>query len=190
MKYINYVDSITHWITYFIFHQKLFSHLSCFLCFLCLDNRIAFSASYMSSGSAEDLIFSRVLVNYGNGYSSTTGRFTCTVPGLYFFSASLSKTQRVVEYVFCFIKINSQTRVGSIESSTITTAAYSLTITGTFNLNRNDYVNIGTCHGADTLETQDWSSFNGFLISADWFENKKVSKQCSNYTDHIFVLRM
>jgi len=34
----------------------------------------------------QDIIFQQVTANEGNGYNAATGRFTCTVPGIYAFS--------------------------------------------------------------------------------------------------------
>jgi len=34
----------------------------------------------------QDIIFTRVASNEGNGYDAATGRFTCPVPGIYAFS--------------------------------------------------------------------------------------------------------
>jgi len=34
----------------------------------------------------QDIIFQQVTSNEGNGYNAATGRFTCTVPGIYLFA--------------------------------------------------------------------------------------------------------
>jgi len=36
--------------------------------------------------SGQDVIFQRTISNEGSGYNATTGRFTCTIPGLYLFT--------------------------------------------------------------------------------------------------------
>ncbi|XP_038052432.1 collagen alpha-1(X) chain-like [Patiria miniata] len=64
---------------------------------------VGFSAwkSEVLTGNLNDVvIFDHVVTNVGGGYSSQTGIFTCTIPGLYFFTASLlSQNNRRTLYV-------------------------------------------------------------------------------------------
>lgn len=138
------------------------------------DDKIAFTAYGISSGSSSELIFPSVILNLGDGYSPFTGRFTCTVPGLYFFTSTLSKKYFTnTDRVQCFLKVNSNKTVGSITDPVVggndnnDLNGYVITISGTFHLNKNDYVHIGECIGQEELMENNDSSFNGFLITPD-----------------------
>lgn len=113
-----------------------------------------------------------MLLNQGSSYSPSTGRFTCTVPGLYFFISTLSKNHGTnTDLVRCFLKVNSNQKVGSIAdpygSDENDLDGYDYTVSGTFHLNQNDYVQIGSCSGTAALLADIHSSFTGFLITPD-----------------------
>ncbi|XP_022111961.1 collagen alpha-1(X) chain-like isoform X2 [Acanthaster planci] len=49
----------------------------------------AFRTTHFEGNNLEVVIFNDVAVNIGSGYDSDTGVFTCSVPGLYFFTVNL-----------------------------------------------------------------------------------------------------
>lgn len=135
-----------------------------------VDVKVAFMAYEPSTGSSSELIFSTTKVNDGNGYNTSTGRFTCTVTGLYFFSVTLTKhVNTLTDRVECILYVNSTAKAGFYEDQVETNheAGYSSTMLGVFHLQRNDYVHIGRCFGLNTIALNIWSSFIGFLITAD-----------------------
>ncbi|XP_070578719.1 complement C1q tumor necrosis factor-related protein 5-like [Ptychodera flava] len=73
-------------------------------------SRMAFSAAKTSSmgqvSSETTVIYNRVISNVGNGYNTSTGKFTCTVSGVYFFMISASSYTSSNLYL-CLMK-NSQ----------------------------------------------------------------------------------
>ena len=106
--------------------------------------------------------------NYGSGYSSTTGKFTCSIPGLYFFSTSLIKlrdTTNKVDYINCYIKKNTsfliQTNIDPADDDT-DKGSYETSAFIVVHLSRGDQVYVAC---GEKLEH--YSSFSGFLIQSD-----------------------
>ncbi|XP_053386492.1 A disintegrin and metalloproteinase with thrombospondin motifs adt-2-like [Mercenaria mercenaria] len=129
----------------------------------CPDHKVSFTA-YGIKGSTS-IVFPHVIENYGNGYDSSTGRFTCKVPGIYNFAVQISKVYGKSNAFECFIYKNSVQEVGAIEGPVGQT--YSMSISATFHLNKNDYVYIGGCTGIVDYFTHRKSSFTGFLVTPD-----------------------
>ena len=109
--------------------------------------------------------FTRVITNIGPGpgFDHHTGLFTCTVPGLYEFSATLrSKGQG--HYVICWIRQNdndivfAETDAGQTDDSGSATAYLPLIAGDTVGLK---------CGGWEMVDTFSGTMFSGALISPD-----------------------
>ena len=113
--------------------------------------------------------FTSVKVNYGYGYSSSTGKFTCRYPGLYYFSTSLIKlrnTANPIDWIRCYIYKNTsslvQTAIDPTDDDT-DKGSYETSAFIVVHLSWGDQVYVkcdtGTLDGA--------SSFSGFLVQSD-----------------------
>ncbi|XP_070543124.1 complement C1q subcomponent subunit B-like [Ptychodera flava] len=73
-------------------------------------NRAAFSASRTSilGPVSEDttVIYNKVYANVGNGYSLSTGKFTCSISGVYFFMMSCMRHATPHNMYICLMKNN------------------------------------------------------------------------------------
>ncbi|XP_022079587.1 collagen alpha-1(X) chain-like [Acanthaster planci] len=67
----------------------------------------AFLTSDVSRDSGDVVVFPYVETNIGGGYDSQSGVFTCSVPGLYFFSVTLMTESNTNPRVDAFLKRNS-----------------------------------------------------------------------------------
>jgi hypothetical protein len=129
---------------------------------------VAFTA-YGVSGTSK-LVFPHIIDNIGNGYDIATGKFTCKIPGIYFFSFQISKMYKTLtDLVECFIYRNQFIVVGAREDPAGTNAGnddggYSIGVSAALQLDTKDTVYIGGCTGIGAVYTDLRSSFTGFLV--------------------------
>ncbi|WAR08192.1 HMCN1-like protein [Mya arenaria] len=105
----------------------------------------AFLANYVQNGnSTGTLLFANVMLNKGNDYNNNAGAFTCRIPGLYFFSVTLTKKADVdIYYITCYLQVNGQNKLhiyADPNGALTEKGSYSGTTSGTFHLNQNDTV--------------------------------------------------
>ena len=132
--------------------------------------QIGFSASGNSILSGSYIVrFTSTKTNYGYGYSFSTGKFTCSHPGLFFLSASLIKLRDVsskVDYIRCYIYKNTvaliQTHADPTDDDT-DKGSYETSTFITEHLSPGDQVYVK----CDVGKLDSLSSFSGFLIQSD-----------------------
>ena len=131
--------------------------------------QIGFSASGNTKLSGSIIHFDSIKTNYGSGYSSSTGKFTCSHPGLYFFSVSLIKKRdltNIVDWISCHIYQNSESLINTwIDPTDDDTdkGCYETSAFLTIHLSMGDQVYVTCAVGIlDGL-----SSFSGFLLKSD-----------------------
>ena len=113
--------------------------------------------------------FNSVKNNYGSGYSPSTGKFTCSHPGLYYFSASLIKYRgslNPVDRIRCFIYKNTSNLVGTQIDPTDDDTDHGSYETSAFivvHLSQGDQVYVTCSLGI----LSGYSSFSGFLVQSD-----------------------
>ena len=112
--------------------------------------------------------FDSVKINYGSGYSSSTGKFTCSHPGLYYFSTSLIKLKdstTPVDWIYCSIYKNTSALVktetdpteGDTDKGSYETSAFLVV-----HLSLGDQVYVMCTFGKLSYD----SSFSGFLVQS------------------------
>lgn len=117
------------------------------------------------------LTFDSLKTNYGDCYSTTTGKFTCIYSGLYFFALSLIKERAnhsIENMAYCYIYKNdkklmyTQTdpRDDDTDNGSYETSAFLVV-----HLNQGDKVYVGWCSGQTSINEH--SSFSGFLLQSD-----------------------
>ena len=78
---------------------------------------IAFSAYASTAYEYSDndvVIFDRLITNLGNGYSTTTNRFTCPIHGLYSFSVSIFQAYDTNFPIACVIYLENVGEIGEV----------------------------------------------------------------------------
>lgn len=128
-----------------------------FICCYFLDHKVlflAYGSTKESSGTTFYVVkFPFILLNSGNGYNPSTGRFTCKIPGIYNFAVTVKKRRQLG----C---MNTILRVNGINKLQDDNCVGS--VTGNFRLNKNDFVDV--CVDSNGLKTDLSTSFTGILI--------------------------
>ena len=141
-----------------------------FFVIIILGYQIGFSASGSIIPSGSYIVrFYFVKNNYGSGYSSSTGKFTCSHPGLYYFSTSLIKSRdstHPVDRISCYIYKNTsdlvQTRIDPTDDDT-DIGSYETSTFLVVHLSQGDQVFVKCIVGKLSV----YSSFSGFLVQSD-----------------------
>lgn len=128
----------------------------------------AFFAKGLEISDRIDVVtFTQVLLNEGGDYNSTTGVFTCRIPGLYFFSARIMKSSSS-QLAYCNIYKNT-TWIVHIETNHVTSdqwGYFSSSATFLDTLTTGDEVYIGSCNAISSFYKPD-CLFSGFLIQQE-----------------------
>ena len=130
---------------------------------------MAFTAYYLNTVPSRYSIhvFERTYINSGNGYDTSTGKFTCKIPGVYHFSVTLLKepNKRIdfdpkLLYKGGHLHLYWYTSGKNYNMNEVTP----LTQSATFHLNKGDVVHI---QGIPDHFYTYGSTFTGFLITPD-----------------------
>ena len=128
---------------------------------------VGFTVDYPVAGHYSGTVrFNNVLTNVGNRYNSTTGKFTCDVPGIYYFSLVVYKTARA-DLASCFIRKNHHNTIEAFSNPVpMDDGGYFEASTSVvLDLAHGDTVDLAGCTHPSTME---WlTSFSGFLVSPD-----------------------
>ncbi|XP_053385636.1 uncharacterized protein LOC123538689 [Mercenaria mercenaria] len=135
------------------------------------DHRVAFTAYGFTEGMvSEEPRFPNILENSGDGYDSTTGKFSCSVSGIYHFVVTLSiKQDDEHKSLNCYIYVNAERTIQMYvqKHSHESKNSYPATVSGTLYLNRGDTVYVGDCNVYGRIYSDTSTIFTGFLVSAD-----------------------
>lgn len=106
----------------------------------------------------------------GNDFDRNTGIFTCSVPGIYYFTVSLIKptSDTYIDVITCHLFRNDalETLISSeFMSEETQLSGRSITNSVLLHLGAGDTVYLGSCTDPKAMEY--YSSFTGFLVSAD-----------------------
>jgi hypothetical protein len=134
----------------------------------CRDQIVAFHAHGITAGSRRSTqpTFPDVVENIGNNYNSTTGTFTCKVPGVYYFTITLMIMYGYREDdISCFLKIQSlhtydiyvKIRKPEYRSNIVTAS-------GVFHLYLGDTVYLDRCGEYYKTSNYIGTTFKGFFI--------------------------
>lgn len=109
------------------------------------------------------VILTLVTTNTGNDYNSSTGEFTCRIPGLYNFFISIEK-QLDVSQAFCHLMLNNNSTMLIAARTAFTDAGSYIQASNSavLQLDFGDIVRLGDCSKAETFTEH--STFSGYLI--------------------------
>ena len=141
------------------------------LLFCLVSGSSAFHASgiaFVPGSTWQEIRFTRVKLNTGGDYSSTTGVFTCRVPGLYWFTATLTKQWNVdVDFITCSIQLNGGEKIRLYGQPVDDKGGYQLSSSLALNLTPGDRVQVADCFNADKIRSSPYTHFSGMLVRPD-----------------------
>ena len=105
-----------------------------------------------------------VLLNIGDHYNTTTGKYTCHYPGIYVFSLNLYK-KTGTSGVTCWIRKNGSTKAAATVPSESGFGLYESSASTVLHLAFNDTVYVGSCSNPGNIAS--YTTFIGFLLKAD-----------------------
>ncbi|XP_060586430.1 complement C1q-like protein 3 [Ruditapes philippinarum] len=126
------------------------------------DTPIGFTVGTPDTSSVSILKYKVVYLNEGGDYNQSTGVFTCRIPGLYSFTATMFKTPGGRES-YCYFYVNNHKYMPVSSGTHDTSDNMSGSKTFVFMLKVGDRVYLSNCGGIDLTNQQ--SSFSGFLVS-------------------------
>nr|QGH45415.1 complement system-related protein C1ql4a-1 [Cyprinus carpio] len=130
--------------------------------------KIAFYAGLRKQHEGTDVLkFDDVVTNVGNYYEPSTGKFTCPLPGIYFFTYHVLMRGGDGTSMWADLKKNGQVRASAIAQDADQNYDYASNSV-ILHLDVGDEVCVqldgGKVHGGNTNK---YSTFSGFLIYAD-----------------------
>ena len=105
-------------------------------------------------------IFPTYRINIGGDYNTSTGQFTCEIPGTYVFSFNLVKTSAATSSVYCYFRKNGGYQ--GYAAVPATTGFHESSVSLILSLGENDTVDVGDCGNVDDISSV--TSFTGFLL--------------------------
>ena len=133
--------------------------------------QIGFTAQGNLKASSGIVRFTNIKSNVGSRYSSSTGQFTCNLPGLYYFSVSLIKSREAhsaSDMAHCALRKNGNRLVDTItdpRDDDTDNGSYETSAFLVIHLSSGETVDVGSCSSDTKLESR--SSFTGFLLKSD-----------------------
>ncbi|XP_045172511.2 complement C1q-like protein 2 [Mercenaria mercenaria] len=131
---------------------------------------VAFTVTSPSNGAAtKSLAFTTVVTNEGESYDTSTGRFTCSINGLYYFSLHIiKKRSSTIDVSGCHIYLNGSSKVKAYidpqdGSSGADAGSYGVSNSVYLKLKVGDVITVENCSGGAAAAVESWSSFSGYL---------------------------
>ncbi|XP_060607289.1 uncharacterized protein LOC132759516 isoform X2 [Ruditapes philippinarum] len=130
-------------------------------------NVVAFTVTSPKAGATSySLSFAKVITNEGNGFDTSTGKFTCPVSGLYYFSLHIiKKRSSSVDYAGCSIKLNGSSKVTAYTNpqSGADYGNYGVSTSVYLKLKVGDVVMLDSCSSGISTRVESQTSFSGHL---------------------------
>ncbi|XP_060564160.1 complement C1q-like protein 4 [Ruditapes philippinarum] len=134
---------------------------------------VAFTVTTPKAGVTSNFLsFAKVITNEGNAFDTLTGKFTCPVSGLYYFSLHIVKKRSPsVDYVGCYIYLNGSYKVLAHTnpqdgSNGADNGSYEASTSVYLKLNVGDVVMLDSCNSGISDLVESWTSFSGHLEQA------------------------
>lgn len=134
------------------------------------DDTIAFTVTTPSDGpDSGTLSFSTVITNKGEDFDTGTGKFTCSVSGLYYFSLHIiKKRDSNIDQTGCYLQKNGVNLVRAYidpqdGGTGADTGSYGVSNSVYIDLNAGDVITLASCFSKGASSMESWSAFSGFL---------------------------
>ena len=130
---------------------------------------MAFTATAPISGPVSGSLSFNASVSYqsntGGHFNLTTGQFTSSIEGLFYFSLTIIK-EPMADHAWCYIRKGgvNQVQAGTDPPTNAELGYYTASNVVVLHLQSGDIVDLGDCSPANTMFTD--TTFTGFLLKA------------------------
>ncbi|XP_060607287.1 heavy metal-binding protein HIP-like [Ruditapes philippinarum] len=131
---------------------------------------VAFTVMSPKAGATSDsMSFSMVITNEGNAFDTLTGKFTCPVSGLYYFSLHIIKKRSPsVSFAGCGIYLNGSNTLAAYTnpqdgSNGADNGSYGASTSVYLKLKVGDVVTLDSCNKGISDRVEEYTSFSGHL---------------------------
>ncbi|XP_053398352.1 complement C1q-like protein 4 [Mercenaria mercenaria] len=126
----------------------------------------AYKAADKTLANNQVIVFTKVIMNEGDGYSSSNGYFTAPISGIFYFNAHLCvQNGKSLEYI---IVVNGQTRASGLYKANASGTCTSFSVTAHMRSGERAWVTIDKSGSSSSSllyeDSDDWNYFSGFLI--------------------------
>ena len=148
------------------FHEHIFCKTTFHVNILFSGTSLFTATHGQTISGLNNIRFPNIIANIANDYNATSGKFTCRIPGEYWFSVSLVRSNGQAYGITCHILINETAKITFYtpnENGDHATAS----ATAGFHLSRGDRVNIGQCSYGEHIFSGSETYFSGVLVTPD-----------------------
>ncbi|XP_045179574.2 complement C1q tumor necrosis factor-related protein 2-like [Mercenaria mercenaria] len=125
--------------------------------------------NHSSFNGTSKVIFAHMIYQHGIDFNSSTGTFTCSIPGTYHFSVTLVKKRASSGVFYCglYKNVSYIITIGDPTDDDTNLRGAATSQSTLIHLDKGDTVYLGSCNEQPSSYMEPFSSFTGFLLYSD-----------------------